>query len=410
MKKTFTLIVSGTALIAATYGLARFGYGLFVPMFMVEFGLTSASTGAISSGGFVAYCVAATIAFRLAASPRLNVLLAGVAACVGSVGVAVSASPWMLAGSVLVAGAGAGFASPGTVALVERAASGTADRMQAIVNSGTGFGVILAGPLALMFSDNWRSAWWLIALLCAGSTLATLLNAHSAPRASSTIIRSFHTNSTSARRPAVSLPETPQSPAAITLKPLRWAAACALLGGASSAAVWTFGRATVTTAGQLTEADVTVFWILLGAAGVGGALSGDLVTRRGVRTGWLAASLAMALATGLVGAFPAVAPAVYIAGAVFGASYVGLTGVLIAWASRILPGRAAAGTAALFIALAAGQAGGAVLIGLLLDIMPSIAAFCCAALLAGCSLVPALYGTSTTAATAADRRLPSVLP
>lgn len=373
MNRSLPLIASSTALIAAAYGLARFGYGLFVPMFMADFGLTATITGAISSGGFIAYCVAAAAAFRMAGSPASNVLLAGLTATLGSIGVALSPTPAILALSVLVAGSGAGFASPGTVALVERSTGVTVERKQAIVNAGTGFGVILAGPLALVFSENWRTAWWLIAAISATATVATLLNNRRSARA----------------RPA----PAPEIISAGIFKPLGWAAVCAALGGASTAAVWTFGRSTVETAGQLSATEATLFWTLLGAAGVGGAISGDLVIRWGLRAGWITGSLALAFATGIIGAFPSLLVAAYLAAAVFGASYVALTGVLIAWASRAVPGRASAGTAVLFIALAAGQSGGAVLIGFLLDLAPAVVAFGCAALIAVASLVPAVVGT-----------------
>ena len=46
------LVVSGTALIAATYGLARFGYGLYVPQFTGTFELSSTAAGVISAGSF----------------------------------------------------------------------------------------------------------------------------------------------------------------------------------------------------------------------------------------------------------------------------------------------------------------------------------------------------------------------
>ena len=50
---TAQLTGAGLALIAACYGLARFAYGLFVPAFSDEFGLTAATAGAIAcaSGG-----------------------------------------------------------------------------------------------------------------------------------------------------------------------------------------------------------------------------------------------------------------------------------------------------------------------------------------------------------------------
>ena len=53
--RTAQLTGAGLALIAACYGLARFAYGLFVPAFSDEFGLTAATAGAIASGSYAAY-------------------------------------------------------------------------------------------------------------------------------------------------------------------------------------------------------------------------------------------------------------------------------------------------------------------------------------------------------------------
>jgi uncharacterized MFS-type transporter YbfB len=55
------------SLIAVTYGLARFAYGLFVPELRTEFGLDGATAGAIAASSYVAYCVAIAAATLLTA-------------------------------------------------------------------------------------------------------------------------------------------------------------------------------------------------------------------------------------------------------------------------------------------------------------------------------------------------------
>ena len=377
MRTQLRFVASATALIAATYGLTRFGYGLFVPALSRSFDLTPAVTGAISSGSFVAYCVAAAVAYRIAGSPRLTVLLAGGVASVGSIGVALSGSAINLAVSMVIAGAGAGFASPGLVTLVQEKVSSTAAvRAQAVVNSGTGLGVVIAGPLALILTDQWRTAWWIIALINIAATIAVLSTS----------------NQSSARTLALECPTFRLA----DLKPLRLASAAALLAGMSSAAVWTFGRSLVTTEGQLGESEATIFWVILGAAGIAGAFSGDLVTRWGLRTGWITTAALMGLATFLIGAWPSNLIAAYVGGAVFGASYVALSGVLIAWATDTLPQHGAAGTAALFIALALGQAVGSLLVGTLLEIINPMLTFTISAAIAAISFTPAIHGTPPT--------------
>ena len=46
------LVVAGAALIACTYGLARYGYGLFLPSFRADFALTSTTSGLLATGAF----------------------------------------------------------------------------------------------------------------------------------------------------------------------------------------------------------------------------------------------------------------------------------------------------------------------------------------------------------------------
>ncbi len=104
--------------------------------------------------------------------------------------------------------------------------------------------------------------------------------------------------------------------------------------------------------------------------------------------------MSIAAVTLALGLWPTHSVAVYVAGAVFGGSYIALTGVLIIWASQVAPGQEAAGTAALFITLAAGRAVGAFLFGVLLELSNPTPVFVLAAALASCSAVPAMLNTS----------------
>ncbi|MBT2585276.1 MFS transporter [Arthrobacter sp. ISL-95] len=369
MRPHVGFVVAATALIAATYGLSRFGFGLFVPAIERSISLGPAMTGAISSASFFSYCIAAACAYRLARAPRVTVLLAGVLATLGSIGVALSGSALVLAVCILVAGAGAGFASPGLVALIQRNLDPAAEsRAQAVVNSGTGFGVICAGPLALVLADQWRVAWWIIAGLNAAATIAVLgKSKRSQPESASIEPGTFRLSN---------------------LLPLRWAAAAALLAGVASAAVWTFSKSIVTAEGRISDAEATIFWVCLGSAGIAGAFSGDLVTRLGLRTSGTTTAALMGLSTLLVGLWPSSLVAVYAGGALFGASYVAFSGILIAWVISVLPEHAAAGTAALFITLALGQATGSLLMGVLLGATSPAAAFAIAAGIAFSSFIP----------------------
>ncbi|WP_278373247.1 MFS transporter, partial [Brevibacterium casei] len=159
---TLRLTAAGLCLIAVCYGLARFAYGMFLPAFRAEFGLDAQTAGAI------AYCVAIVVSTIL--TPRLGARVvavsAGAVAAVGTAVVAVAPNALALAAGVLLAGSSTGIASPPlahAVALFVR--SGVRDRTQTVINAGTGAGVALAGPVALLTVGQWRLAWWAFAVI-----------------------------------------------------------------------------------------------------------------------------------------------------------------------------------------------------------------------------------------------------
>ena len=131
--------------------------------------------------------------------------------------------------------------------------------------------------------------------------------------------------------------------------------------------------------GGLSDRATGLLWCLLGAAGVLGGLSGDVVARVGVRRAWIAASVVTATAVLLLAVLPGVGPAVAVALVGFGCGFVVLSGVLIAWAGDLVPEAAAQATAALFIGLTVGQAAGAYLLGVLADATTTPTAFVVAA-------------------------------
>jgi predicted MFS family arabinose efflux permease len=154
--------------------------------------------------------------------------------------------------------------------------------------------------------------------------------------------------------------------------------------GLASIAVWTFGQQLVS-AENATSWAAPATWTVIGAAGIVGAFSGPLVASLGVARAWTV--LMVVLALGVAGlALGAGRVAVALpAGAVFGASYIALTGVVLVWATRLYPHRASFGVGLAFFMIAVGQAIGAPLVGLLADGTSVAATFyaCAAVALAG---------------------------
>lgn len=285
------LVFAGVALIATCYGFARFAYGLFVPEFSAAFSMSASLSGLIGSGSYAGYCVAIVAATLATArfGARPVAVAAGVLATAGIATVAAAPNATVLAIGVLVAGSSTGVASPPLAAAVAQAVrERSRDAAQTIVNSGTGAGVLVSDPLAMLLLGQWRVAW---------------LHSRSSRRSS--------------------------------------------------------------------------------PCGPGAPCPRGVPTRLGIGRSWALCMLALALAgagLALAAAVPALA---ILCGAIFGAAYIALTGVLLVWATRLHPGRAATGVGLVFLALAVGQGVGAPLVGWVGESVPLASVFvACAAVTA----------------------------
>lgn len=341
-KRQLSLICAGTALIGVCYGFARFAYGLFAPVFQRHFTLDATLLGVIGAGSYVGYGIAITAGFVLTNrfGPRSVAAAAGLLAAVGTALVAVSTNGVMLAVGILVAGSSTGLASPPMAEAIARAVDGSRqDRAQSVVNAGTGIGVLLSGPIAMVLLNDWRFAWATFAVLSAAVTcwiIATVPRGENAGHGET---------------------GTLFPPGAATML------VAAFLMGAASSAVWTFGRDVV----QASPTVATVMWSLIGLAGMLGAFSGHLTGSIGLRTSWTLVLVQLAATTAALALWPASAALTLIAAALFGASYIALCGLVLVWSTRIHPDRPATGVGTSFLMIAVGQAVGAPLVGAVID-------------------------------------------
>lgn len=352
-------MAAGLAVIAVTYGLARYGYGLYLPEFRAGFGLSSGTAGLIGAGSYAGYCLAAVLGGRLVGGghARATLWLAGGSAALGCLLVAAAWSGPSLAAGALVAGGGAGAATPALVAAVASTVPAAAERRsQGVVNSGTGAGVVVGGLLVLAAPGAWRWSWVGFAVV---ALAATAWADHSARW-------SVQPATHGAARPG-------------SLHRLRRPLVAALLAGAGCAAVWTFGRDLMTDDGGLPPRVTGLLWCVLGGAGLLGGVSGVLVGRVGVRAAWIATVAGTSAGTAALAARPGSAVVAVLALVSFGAAFVALSGVLLAWGAQRDPAAAPAAAAVLFIGLTVGQAVGAVLLGRVADATSAPVAFAIAA-------------------------------
>src|ERR671918_2558805 len=73
------LVAPGLAMIAVTYGLARFAYGLFLPEMRESLDLSESVLGLIGAGSYAGYCFAVlgALVFTSRAGPRFMAVAAG---------------------------------------------------------------------------------------------------------------------------------------------------------------------------------------------------------------------------------------------------------------------------------------------------------------------------------------------
>lgn len=278
----------------------------------------------------------------------------GIIATCGVALIAAAPNGIVLAMAVILAGASAGIASPALAhAVTETVPAPKRNRAQTVINAGTGIGVAIAGPIALLTQHEWRIAWGVFAACCAAATVWVAFGLPSRPEG-------LDRSSGRGGRPPL-LP-TPLIPAGGG----RLIAAAALVG-ASSAGIWTFGRDVLMGAGGMGEWESSIAWILLGVFGLLGAFAGDYARRVGIRMGWATAIVVMAIAMGLFAAFPGSVPLAWLSSAGFGATYIALSGLLLIWGTQVYSTQASAGVGLAFLVLALGQALGAPLIGALMS-------------------------------------------
>lgn len=352
-RATVALTAAGASLIAACYGLARFAYGLFLPAFREAFALDAATAGLIASASYTAYCVGILAATAL--TPRVGArpvaVTAGALATAGCAMIAATPSALVLGVGVAVAGSSTGVASPPLArAVSEHVTAARQDRVQTLVNAGTGVGVMVSGPVALLTQEQWRTGWWIFTALAA---LVTLWIWRTVPAGRQGAARAKAESAQADGRPPL-------------FPPGAWALVTAsAVMGASSAAGWTFGQDFLQTAGGHGPGLATAAWIVLGACGLAGAAAGDLVGRMSLPTAWTGLMAVFAAATAAWALWPQDPVVAVAASGAFGAIYIALTGVLLLWGTRLYPGRASTGVGLAFLAIAAGQAAASPALGAL---------------------------------------------
>lgn len=357
----------GAGLIAITYGLARYAYGLFVPAIREELGLSSEVVGIVGSMAFVSFCLASVVApfaaDRLGA--RYAATLSGAFAFAGLTLISQAQDARILGVGVFACGLSTGLMMPalsaGVQVVVRRSLHG---RVNAVMNAGTSIGLMLCIPAFLFLTGEWRAAYISFAALAALGLVAAISLIPSAARVDRHLA-------------APTVPLTGDEWFAL----IRLTLFCFTTGVAATA-YWIFAPDLVVEVGDLPGQLTGWLWLVVGIAGLTGAWVSDLSDRLGAPGTQALALLALGAATALVASGPGQLWIALVSAAVFGWAFMSLSGLYLVSGIRLLRERPSMGPVVPFLAITVGQAVGSPLAGWIIARTDYVEAFAMFATLA----------------------------
>ncbi|MEQ4204295.1 YbfB/YjiJ family MFS transporter [Actinopolymorpha sp. B9G3] len=320
---------AGVAMIGVAYGFARYGSGLFLPQLRAEFGFSVTQAGLISSATYVSYLAALVIVGVTVAhvGPRPLIVAAGLSATTGLVLVATASGLAQLVVGLVLAGASSGLAwAPYSDVVQALVPERSRERVLGVLPSGTAWGVLLAGPLALLTTGpGWRVSWWIFA---ATAFLVTVWNAFLLRRVTSP--RQARTSGRASPRWFL-----PAAAAPLYLTALSY--------GVTGAVYWLFAVQAVADATRAGAATPALLWTLIGLSGIAGAFTGNVIERMGLRATHTVLLSVLAGAIALLAMAPEHLVAIAVSGSLYGATFMAISGLLAVWSYQVFPQRPATG-------------------------------------------------------------------
>ncbi|MDN3558143.1 MFS transporter [Halomonas maura] len=340
--------IFGAALVAISFGLARFAFGLFVPPIRDELALTPDVIGIIGALPLISFLLATVIAPFTAdhLGARNAAMLSGLFGVGGLALISQAGDALMLGAGVFACGICTGLMMPALTAamqaMVKRSLHG---RVSSVMNAGTSIGVIVAVPTVLFLVGAWRFAYLSFAVLAGLGVIAAWLFLPSVSRIT----------------PANAAPPPP-------LGELPWSrlvrlSLFAYVMGFVSSAYWIFAPDLVVTLGGLPAGATGWLWLAVGIAGLGGAVVADLADRNNPPITHSLMLMMLSASLALLAASPGQTVLAAFSALVFGLAYMSLTGLYLMTGIRLLPGRLSMGPVLPFMAVSLGQATGSPVVG-----------------------------------------------
>jgi predicted MFS family arabinose efflux permease len=341
--------LAGLLALVATYALGRQAFGLFVPTFRDEFGLSLDVLGFYASAAQAGYLVATVATGVLTAryGPRVPVVSGCLLLAVGAATMASAPGPILLAIGVIAAGTSAGGAwAPFSDAVAYKVPTEQTRRALALVNAGSPVGLVVASGLVLMAGDRWRTVWWVFAAigLVAAAASFRVLTPDPAGRVSG------H------RRPQLGWFLNPRSLRMLTV---------ALGISITCGAYFAYAPVTAQDAG-LPGWIGPAMWATLGVAGASvGAFGGNIANRHGVRRPLAVMLVLISGAFAILVVAPGSTVATLGSAGLFGVGFTTGFALLVIWSQHVYRDRPTTGFTLAIVFIAAGFIIGPSLFGVL---------------------------------------------
>ncbi|QTN00299.1 MFS transporter [Sediminibacillus dalangtanensis] len=345
------LIIVGLPMIAVTYGLSRFSYGLMLPYISETIKMEQYTSGVISSFSYIAYCIAIIVAmaFSIKISPKAILFLAGLLAVLGLGIISIAASPGILGLGIFLAGLSTGFSSPPYATIVSKNVKRRLqNQTNSWINSGTSIGTALTGAIAIIMADSWRETYLIFMLI---AIVVVFANYKVLPKNQTVKENVTFGFSKEEWRRAIPL------------------IVASMLLGLSCSAYWTFSRDFILQTESVPDYIGEWFWVVIGISGLLGGTAGAVINKFGLATAYWISVLTLSTSSLLLGTFTGKSMIGFLSPALFGSSYIFMTGVLIAWGISVFKSNPSFGLGVPFLILALGQAIGSIFSGVFADLL-----------------------------------------
>lgn len=343
------IVFPGIAMIGVTYALAKNSYGLLLPYISHALSFSEAYAGVPVFFAYAAYCISLVLApFIIQRAGTYNTIqLAGLSAIAGMFGAAVSSGIITLSICTFIAGFASGLSSPAFGQVVtDNLPKEKQNRGNTWINTGTSFGLILSGPIALLFAEQWRITYLFFAMT---GIVVLFWNRRNIPK-------SQHQINVVCFRKKIST---------VSWKKVMMLSLAALITGICASIFWVFSRSFLMSVYDISEMNSSLFWLIMGISGIIGGIAGSIIEKFGLTSSYRGSLLVMLISLCLITIPSSIS--IYGSAILFGVTFILLTGLFIVWGINLFEQAPSFGVSLAFLLLGIGQSFGSLFAGIIIE-------------------------------------------